>query len=158
MYDSIEAPLDTLSGAGPVGRRVRCEAYEARTLAHIAGVIEKVRGDSYWVDPETYASSLLIRVFRRLRLAGSRPTRSRRLRMRGLTHGGWSSRSVRICRFRLRTSGCCFSDGGKSDDSTALVLCRLSDGHVVTGGVWRSLLGPVVMVGWRTGSRRPAGA
>ena len=29
-----------------------------------------------------------------------------------------------------------FFDGSKSDDSTALVGCRLSDGHVVTLGIW----------------------
>src|SRR5690606_41017409 len=29
-----------------------------------------------------------------------------------------------------------FFDGSKSDDATGLVGCRLSDGHIVTLGVW----------------------
>ena len=40
-----------------------------------------------------------------------------------------------------------FFDGSKSDDSTALVGCRLSDGHVVTLGIWAKPQG-ARGVGW----------
>ena len=135
MYDSIEAPLDTplrldrLDGESD-------EAYEARTLAHIAGVIEKVRGDSYWVDPETYAKFVIDpRV---------PPSEARRFAFNQITAAEDAWVDPRWVEFAIRKDlpvspadeWVLFFDGGKSDDSTALVLCRLSDGHVVTGGVW----------------------
>lgn len=37
----------------------------------------------------------------------------------------------------LSGSWCLFFDGSKSDDATALVGCRVSDGHVATFGMWQ---------------------
>jgi hypothetical protein len=119
LYDSLEAPP------------------EAPLSAEAApSVVESIRGDSVWLDTETIVKSILdIR---------NPPSRSRRFWYNQIVaaEDAWAN--------PLEWDACAapdqvvmpdekivaFFDGSKSDDTTGLVGCRLSDGHLFVIGAW----------------------
>lgn len=118
LYDSLEAPPNA-----PL------------TAEAIPEVIETVRGDSIWLDPETVLTSALKR---------STPTsESRRKWFNQVVSAAddWMQREKwDACKGdRTIADGeriAMFLDCSKSDDATALMGCRISDGHVFTIGIW----------------------
>jgi hypothetical protein len=120
MYDSLEAPHDA-----PL------------TAEAAAGVVAAVRGDSVWLDPDRIVRSILD--------PRNPPSRSRRFWYNQVTaaEDAW----VDLADFDPLADASVvvsdaddvvlFFDGSKSDDATALVACRMSDGHVMTVGLWQ---------------------
>jgi hypothetical protein len=119
LYDSLEAPP------------------EAPLTADAApSVVESIRGDSVWLDTAGIVSSILD--FR------NPPSRSRRFWYNQIVaaEDAWAN--------PLEWDACAapdqvvmpdekivaFFDGSKSDDTTGLVGCRLSDGHLFVIGAW----------------------
>lgn len=135
MYDSLEAapsvPLSVPKVEGESG-----EEHAARTVRHVASVIEAVRGDSWWVDPESYAKFVLD--------SRTPPSEARRFAYNQITAAEDAWVDPMHVEFAKRSDAgespadewVLFFDGSKSDDATGLVGCRLSDGHIVTLGVW----------------------
>ncbi|SIM00935.1 phage terminase [Mycobacteroides abscessus subsp. abscessus] len=118
LYDSLEAPPKAPFNA---------EAF--------VEVVEAVRGDSHWVDPITSRDSAL--------KASSTPSEQRRKWYNQIVskEDDWIEREKwdackgdRFVADRERIA--MFLDCSKSDDATALMGCRLSDGHVFTIGIW----------------------
>lgn len=119
FYDSLEAPP---------------EAKLSPDWAPV--VLEAVRGDSTWLNIPRIVKSIIDK--------RNPPSRSRRFWYNQVTaaEDAWLSRpEFDAC---MREDAplvdgdriTMFFDGSKSDDATALVACRVSDGHVVTLGVW----------------------
>lgn len=134
MYDSLEAPGDTplhlpeIEGEEP-------EEHTRRTLDHVASVISVVRGDAWWIDPEVYAQYVID--------SRTPPSEARRFAYNQITatedawvYPKWITHAVKPLDVLLSEEHVGFFDGSKSDDSTAFVMCRLSDGHEWVGGVW----------------------
>lgn len=118
MYDSLEAPPEA-----PL------------TLEAAADVIAAVRGDSWWVDPESYAKFVID--------SRTPPSEARRFAYNQITaaEDAWVDpnhvkAAVRDLPETPADEWALFFDGSKSDDSTGLMGCRLADGHLVTLGVW----------------------
>jgi hypothetical protein len=120
FYDTLEAPP------------------EARlTEAWLRPTIEAVRGDSIWLNVDRIVKSILD--------PRNPPSRSRRFWFNQVVaaEDSWMA--------RYEWDACAnegaelvdgdevvmFFDGSKSDDATGLVGCRISDGLVVTLGVWQ---------------------
>lgn len=124
MYDSLEAPPDA-----PL------------TAEAAPKVIEAVRGDSWWVDPEAYARFVID--------SRTPPSESRRFAYNQITaaEDAWiqPAHLIEFAHHDLEVSRAdewaLFFDGSKSDDSTGLMGCRLSDGHLVTLGIWEKPTG-----------------
>lgn len=122
LYDSVEAPP------------------EAPLSADAApSVVESIRGDSVWLSTERIVSSILD--------PRNPPSRSRRFWYNQITaaEDAWAL-PADIKRAADAGTGLeigprepvvAFFDGSKSDDSTGLVVVRLSDGHAVTRGIWQ---------------------
>jgi len=119
FYDSVEASPDA-----PL------------TAESAPEVINSVRGDSVWLDIESIVLSILdVRVS---------PGESRRFWFNQIEAAAdawckpeWITRTAR--RGEIVAPGeriVLFFDGSKSDDTTALVGCRISDGFVFVLGVW----------------------
>lgn len=120
LYDSIEAPPDA-----PLTPEAAPE------------VVRAIRGDSIWLDPDRIVQSILD--------TRNPPSRSRRFWYNQITaaEDAWVD--------PLAFDDCAapetvvadgdelvmFFDGSKSDDATAVVACRVSDGHVVTVAMWQ---------------------
>lgn len=118
MYDSLEAPPDA-----PL------------TAEAAPSVIEVVRGDSWWVDPEAYARFIID--------SRTPPSEARRFAYNQVTaaEDAWlDPKHIELARRDLEDTEAdewvLFFDGSKSDDSTGLVGCRLADGHIRMFGVW----------------------
>ncbi|SLI50824.1 hypothetical protein [Mycobacteroides abscessus] len=118
LYDSLEAPPDAPFTA---------EAF--------VEVVEAVRGDSYWIDPVTARDSAL--------KGTATPSEQRRKWYNQIvaTDDDWMDRQQwDACKGdRTVDDGeriAMFLDCSKTDDATALMGCRLSDGHVFTIGIW----------------------
>jgi hypothetical protein len=125
MYDSLESHPDA-----PL------------TVDMVDEIILTVRGDSVWLDPERIKKSILD--------PRNAPSRSRRWWYNTMreSEGAWVVPAL-FDRWSARVLGidpaglaegdeiALFFDGSKSDDATGLVGCRLSDGHVVTLGMWQ---------------------
>lgn len=119
LYDSLEAPPEA-----PL------------TLEAAPSVVEAIRGDSVWLDSETIVKSI----------ADSRnpASRSRRFWYNQITAAEdawmdpqqWDAIAAPDQMVLPNEPIVAFFDGSKSDDSTALVGCRLSDGHVFVIDVW----------------------
>jgi hypothetical protein len=136
MYDSLEAPPDAPLALEQLEGESR-EEWDERTIATVCEVVRAIRGDSYWLDPRRIAGSVLD--------PRNPPSRSRRFWYNQITatEDAWVD--------PLKFDGCVdvdvvvadgdelalFFDGSKSDDATALVACRISDGHVVTKAMWQ---------------------
>src|SRR5690606_16639059 len=139
MYDSLEAPHDVpihqplIEGESP-------EDQAKRTLETVAATIRAVRGDSHWVDPESFAQFVVD--------SRTPPSEARRFAYNQITaaEDSWADPNhIQYAVRKLEESPAdewvLFFDGSKSDDSTGLVASRLSDGHVVTLGVWQKPTG-----------------
>lgn len=120
LYDSLEAPPGV-----PLTPEVA------------PYVVEAVRGDATWLSPVGPVRSILD-----LR---NPPSESRRKWYNSVTapEDSWvDPAEFKLCarpgaRLRRRDAVVMFGDGSKSDDATGLVLCRLSDGLVVTRAMWQ---------------------
>jgi hypothetical protein len=163
MYDSLEAPKnarlrprfddDDKDYAGP---EIDVEEKESRTRLYLQRVLEAVRGGAWWLDIDNLTNSILNRK--------NRPSRSRRFWFNQIvaSEDAWldpdavdlaidplakeqrlvadrDSRSVLEAGWLVAAKEpvVMFFDGSKSDDSTALVGCRLRDGYIFTIGVWQ---------------------
>lgn len=120
LYDSLEAPPDA-----PL------------TAEDAPEVLEAVKGDSHWLNSKRIVKSILD--------TRNPPSRSRRFWYNQVVaaEDAWlDPRFVDICSFpdapKYEQGEKCFVffDGSKSDDATAAVACRLSDGFLQTVGVW----------------------
>ncbi len=120
LYDSLEAPP------------------EAPLSAEAApDVLVGVRGDSVWLDVDRIVGSILD--------TRNPPSRSRRFWYNQVTAAeeSWVDPiHFAVCARRdlgLQTGDevVAFFDGSKSDDATGLVAARLSDGLIVTLGMWQ---------------------
>lgn len=120
LYDSLEAPA------------------EAPLTAEAAPeVVQAVRGDSVWLDEDRILKSILD--------PRNPPSESRRkwYNQVAAEEDAWlSRREWDPCADEdlvLDTGDelCVFFDGGKSDDATALMGCRVIDGAVFTLGMWQ---------------------
>jgi hypothetical protein len=131
LYDSLEAPPDA-----PL------------TPEAAPSVIRAVRGDSTWLVVDRIVASILD--------TRNPPSRSRRFwyNQRVAAEDAWLN-PVDVDLAARRGDGDCeqagelalFFDGSKSDDATGLVACRISDGHLLTLGVWQKPAG-VEGQGW----------
>jgi hypothetical protein len=119
LYDSLEAPPEA-----PL------------TPEAAPSVVEAIRGDSVWLDTESIVKSIIdIR---------NPPSRSRRFWFNQITaaEDAWMDPQEWDA---IADAGqlvlpdepiVAFFDGSKSDDTTGLVGCRLSDGHVFVINSW----------------------
>lgn len=119
LYDSLEAPPEA-----PL------------TPEAAPSVVEAIRGDSVWLDTATIVKSILD--------VRNPPSRSRRFWYNQITAAEdawalaehWDAIAAPDQLVLPDEPIVAFFDGSKSDDSTGLVGCRLSDGHVFTLDSW----------------------
>lgn len=120
LYDSLEAPPEA-----PL------------TQESVAEVVTTVRGDSVWLDEERVLKSVLN--------PSNPPSESRRKWFNQvaseedawLSHREWDACADESLDLDPADELCIFFDGGKSDDATALMGCRVLDGAVFTLGMWQ---------------------
>ncbi|MFG7940966.1 terminase [Streptomyces cacaoi] len=120
FYDSLEAPAEA-----------------KLTEEWIRPTLLAVRGDSTWLDVERLTASILD--------VRNPPSRSRRFWFNQIVAAEdaflapyeWDACCVEERGLVEGDEVVLFFDGSKSDDATGLVVCRMSDGHVVTLGVWQ---------------------
>jgi hypothetical protein len=121
LYDSLEAPP------------------EAPLTADAApDVVEAVRGDSVWLDARG-------RILKSILNPSNPPSESRRKWYNQVTatEDAWVTPQQwdPLARVDLALEQgeeiAMFLDCSKSDDATGLMACRISDGHVVTLGMWQ---------------------
>lgn len=165
MYDTLEAPKDArLRPSFPDEQKdaealgidpIPADVKERLTKRYIARVLEAVRGGAWWLDIPSLTSSILN--------PKNKASRSRRFWYNQITasEDAWVHPSAveasihdEIRKLRVGISEpslvleagwqivgkhdpiVAFFDGSKSDDSTAIVGCRLSDGYTFLIGVW----------------------
>lgn len=119
LYDSLEAPPEA-------------------PLSAVAapGVVRSIRGDSVWLDEDTIVKSILDH--------RNPPSRSRRFWYNQIVAAEdawadpleWDSCAAPDQIVLPDEKIVAFFDGSKSDDTTGLVGCRLSDGHLFVIGSW----------------------
>lgn len=120
MYDSREAPPEA-----PL------------TAEAVPEVLEGVRGDAVWLDPDRVLKSILD--------PRNPPSESRRKWYNQVaaeedawvSHREWDPLADSTLVLEPADEIVMFFDGGKSDDATALVGCRVLDGAVFTLGMWQ---------------------
>ncbi|MFJ5070242.1 terminase [Kitasatospora sp. NPDC088556] len=120
FYDSLEAPAEA-----------------KLTEEWIVPTLLAVRGDSTWLDVERLKASILD--------VRNPPSRSRRFWFNQIVAAEdaflapyeWDACPHEGIELADGDELVLFFDGSKSDDATGLVGCRMSDGHVVTLGVWQ---------------------
>jgi hypothetical protein len=121
MYDSLEAPPEAPLSA-----------------EHAVDVVEAVRGDSVWLDAKG-------RILKSILNPANPPSESRRkwynqitaAEDAWLTPQQWDPLGRPDLRLEQGEEIALFLDCSKSDDATGLVACRITDGHVVTLGMWQ---------------------
>lgn len=121
MYDSLEAPPEA-----PL------------TLAAAPDVVRAVRGDAHWLDAEG-------RIKKSIGNPANTPSESRRKWYNQITaaEDSWTEPlefdPLKDAEKVLEPGEeiALFLDCSKSDDATGLMGCRMSDGHVVTLGMWQ---------------------
>lgn len=165
MYDTLEAPRDARlrppfpdeqDKAEQKGiRPISAESKERLTKLYIRRVLEAVRGGAWWLDIPNLTASILN--------PKNKASRSRRFWYNQITanedswvHPDAVTASINEAVAELRRSVSeaklileagwqpvqpgepivAFFDGSKSDDSTAIVGCRISDGYCFLIGVW----------------------
>lgn len=172
MYDSIEAPEDVsllpdytrFDGDGNriaeyeehSGEEVLVPADRETIVAHLHWLLERMRGDSTWLDPVETAREIL--------RPGQDIAEMRRFYLNSIVTGdaAYLARSdvdatihPDLIELRKTQRGtpddilrlgwsivgpsepvALFMDGSKNDDSTAIVGCRLSDGYCFLVGLW----------------------
>lgn len=120
LYDSLEAPSDA-----------------PMTAEAAPAIVASIRGDSTWLDVRRIVDSILD--------PRNSASRSRRWWFNQIqtTDDAWLEPADidATARPDLELADgdvlALFFDGGKSDDSSALVGCRVADGHVFTLGIWQ---------------------
>lgn len=120
MYDSLEAPPEA-----PL------------TWEAAPHVLRAVRGDSWWLDIDRIVGSIFD--------PRNPPSRSRRFWYNQLvaSEEAWivpqdfDSLARKDIVVSPKDEVVIFFDGSKSDDATALMGCRVSDGHSFTLGMWQ---------------------
>jgi hypothetical protein len=130
LYDSVEAPPDA-----PLSEEA---------APH---VVAAVRGDSVWLSPERVVQSILD--------TRNPPSRSRRFWYNQITASEdawltaqeWQARAAPMSEVKRQSVITLGFDGSRRRargvaDATALVGCRVSDGHVFTLEVWEQPEGP----------------
>lgn len=135
LYDSLEAHPD----APLLVKRHDDETHEdhqERIRATIAEVVESARGDSIWLDIPRIVKSILD--------PRNSPSRSRRFWYNQVTaaEDAWTTdahiqATAHAVTLDPTEPAVLFFDGGKSEDSTGIVACRISDGACFTLGVWQ---------------------
>jgi hypothetical protein len=142
LYDALEAPADTPLSEIP-SEKEDPDGY-AEGVRKLTEGIEVARGDSYWLPVKTIVQSVLDS---RKKLSESR---RKFLNQINAAEDSWISPPEWN---RLALTGELFAlkrgeqitlgfDGSKSDDWTALIACRVSDGCLFTVGVWDPKLEP----------------
>jgi hypothetical protein len=153
LYDSLELP-ETIPLFPPGSEDIEDqELQEHVVLEHLKKSINAVKGDSWWLDEERIAYEILdgkapVSVARRFYFnqaispedvwvqpeavnAAVDPIAGvQRTRTADPTRCGWIVRPDEPIVI--------FFDGSKSDDATALIGCRLSDGYTFTLGIWQA--------------------
>jgi hypothetical protein len=143
LYDSIEAAPDAPLGQESIrltlGLPPGVAPTKEQTKAVIGEVIDSVRGDSTWLKIDRIVKSILDR--------RNPPSRSRRFWFNQVvaTEDAWADpKDWDLCAagpdvvpLMPGEEIVLFFDGSKSEDSTGLVGCRVSDGLVVTFGMWQ---------------------
>lgn len=157
MYDSLEAPPDAqLRPRFAKDAELDDATKEEMTRRYLSRILEAVRGGAWWLDIPSLVNSILS--------PKNKPSRSRRFWFNQVVaaEDAWldpaavdkaisrmakenrliSSREPRaVLEAGWLVAGnepiVMFFDGSKSDDSTALVGCRLSDGYTFLIGVWQ---------------------
>jgi hypothetical protein len=148
LYDSIE--WDAEITLRPPKTADYGEPSDEEVKAWIAALVDAVRGDASWLDVEGITKSILDR--------RNPVSRSRRFWLNTVdsAEDAWAAAAsikaatapwvIRDADHDPLRAGwlvlpdepvVLFGDGSKSDDATALVGCRLSDGYVFTVGVWQ---------------------
>lgn len=126
LYDSLEAPVDT----------------ELRDPDSLAAGIRAARGDSVWLDVERLVAEVYD--------PRTPPSMARRFYLNQvvaaedawLAPHEWNALARPDAFVADGDEVALFFDGGRSDDATGIVGCRLSDGHLFTVGVWEKPEGP----------------
>lgn len=121
LYDSLEAPLDA-----PLTAEAAVE------------VVEAVRGDAVWLSAKGEILDSILDPM-------SPPSESRRKWYNQvdaeedswLAPREWDACAGEGLVLDAGDEVCLFFDGGKNDDATGLVACRVSDGAVFTVGMWQ---------------------
>lgn len=155
LYDSLEAPEE--ARLRPVmDKDLPPEKQESLTRRYLTRVLEAVRGDAWWLNIPDLVSSITN--------PRNRPSRSRRFWYNQIvaSEESWANPAAitaavdpDVAAFRREAESSpqamlevgwmkvgqtepivMFGDMSKSDDDTALVGCRLSDGYIFTIGVW----------------------
>ena len=156
LYDSLEAPADARLRPKFDDDEMSSEEQERLTRAYLAAVLEAVRGGAWWLDITNLTNTIL--------KANSKGSLSRRFYFNQIVAAeeSWlDPKAVELAKnpmaiearkladskpFSQFEAGwlvapnepiTMFFDGSKSDDSTALVGCRISDGYIFTIGVWQ---------------------
>jgi len=155
LYDSLEAPEHAMlawdkntDGSRPSDDEIK---------KYIGAVIRAVRGDAVWLDVEGIVAAILD--------ATNPPSQSRRFYYNQIVaaEDAWLDPAAakaavdplaRDARAQVGADPLrvgwlvmpdeevvAFFDGSKSDDATALVGCRLSDGYTFTVGIWQKPAG-----------------
>jgi hypothetical protein len=160
LYDSIEAPEsvtmrppEAVEWKKPAETKEEREWREACTRAWLTAIVRSVRGDSVWLDIPSIVDAILS-----VRTAAHT---ARRFWFNNIVAAAdsWADPAaidaaidpiLREDRLHEREGDqlrlgwvvspddpiVMFFDGSKSDDSTGLVGCRLSDGYTFTIGIW----------------------
>lgn len=165
MYDSLEAPKearlrplfpDETEGAEKRGvKPISVEIKDLLTRKYLRRVLEVVRGDAWWLDIPNLTSSILN--------PKNKASRSRRFWFNQITasEDAWvrpEAVDAAVSRMAMENRQVspkdamaqleagwlvapdepivAFFDGSKSDDSTGIVGCRLSDGYCFVIGIW----------------------
>lgn len=175
LYDSLEVGMDV--GLMPPEAkkwgepRDEAEAawQEAVVRAYLATVLEVVRGDSWWLDITRLTNSILS--------GENPPSRSRRFWLNQVvaSEDAWVDPAavdagedpLAVAERKRTSSGNAFAaieagwlvkpdepivaffDGSKSDDSTAIVGCRISDGYTFLIGIWAKPTDATRAKGWQ---------
>lgn len=124
LYDSLEA--------GPDAPLIDPDDPDV-----ISTVVESVRGDSVWLN--------LKRIRKQVEDPRIPPSQSRRFWYNQITAdeeswadpNEWDRQARPEVPLRPREEIALFFDGSKSDDATALVGCRISDGQIFALGLWQ---------------------
>lgn len=156
MYDSLEAAPDAALRPKFI-ESIPEELRLAVLKAYLGRILEGVRGDAVWLDIPSLVASILN--------PKNKASRSRRFWFNQVVtaEDAWADPAaieaaidpeVRALRMDIGNDSrsqlevgwfpvsdqepiVMFFDGSKSDDATAVVGCRLSDGYVFTIGVWQ---------------------
>lgn len=143
LYDSLEAGPDAPLGLDSIAQALGLPDGVGPTEEEVADVLTavvlSVRGDSTWLRPKRIVKSILDR--------RNPASLSRRFWYNQIdaAEDAWiDPKDFDLCgpsdltdAFLSGDEIVMFFDGSKSDDATGLTGCRVSDGHVVTLGMWQ---------------------